>query len=367
MLHLSTSARTESDLERYSNQHRSCQPRRALTTYENARGDRVLTPPNYRKRKKGNKCIFYARGHEGDAAHRYMEHPDGRGVLGKTALYIRLYMAGSGEYAAMRAAHPPKGSDELKEAIACAQAAARRAMEAMDLVSMSEDDALWELAPLFRDALVAAQERALAEPVAVAQPRDADEGLAIELHAAELQQAAAALEVAGRSHGAGSSSDPLGCGGGSGAGSAPHQLPAGTEAAAGAALNDPLIGPAADSPLPQEVIEHAEGQSLPSSVYKADAIATLQKRFGKRAQEKRFYLDASRPLLLPASAHAFQAGDAEGLFESLGSLQRRASASLLEAHRSFIRAEDWSMGRATIRSRQIQAVVTANRACRDAG
>ena len=89
----------------------------ALTTYENAHGGRVLTPPNYHKRKKGKKDAFYARGHEGDAAYQYREHPEGRGTLGKTALFIRLYMVGSGEYAEARAAHPPTGTEELKAAI----------------------------------------------------------------------------------------------------------------------------------------------------------------------------------------------------------------------------------------------------------
>jgi len=240
----------------------------ALTTYENAHGGRVLTPPNYHNRKKGKKNAFYARGHEGDAAYQYGgEHPEGRGTLGKTALFIRLYMVGSGEYAEARAAHPPKGTEELKAAIMRAQAAAGRAMEALPLISMSEDDALWELTPRFRDALMAAQERALAEP----------------LPWMPLPPAEAAID-----------------------------------------LDDPPIGPAADAPLLQEVIEHV--------VYKATAIATLRRHFGKRARRRRFYLDASRPLLLPASMHVFQADDAEKLFDSLDSLQRRASASLLEAH-----------------------------------
>ena len=274
----------------------------ALTTYENAHGGRVLTPPNYHNRKKGKKNAFYARGHEGDAAHQYGgEHPEGRGTLGKTALFIRLYMVGSGEYAEARAAHPPKGTEELKAAIMRAQAAAGRAMEALPLISMSEDDALWELTPRFRDALMAAQERALAEP----------------LPWMPLPPAEAAID-----------------------------------------LDDPLIGPAADAPLLQEVIEHV--------VYKATAIATLRRHFGRRARRRRFYLDASRPLLLPASMHVFQADDAEKLFDSLDSLQRQASASLLQAHRSFVKAEDWSMGRMTTRSRRTQAIAAANRACRDA-
>ena len=97
--------------------------------------------------------------------HRETSREFGRGYQAKAALYTRIHLAGSGDFAEARLVHPPRGSKRKLDAYAKVQLLASNMLGMMNYAEGDEDAAIWRLCEVLVDDFHTAQSRAKEHPL----------------------------------------------------------------------------------------------------------------------------------------------------------------------------------------------------------
>ena len=125
-------------------------------------------PPNMSptaKKLHAKRNAFCHRDFDAEFGHEGFGGGTGRGYRGKTALYIREFLVGTGVFAQARAIHPPHGTRYLLGTLERVQQHVATALRAMTFDEHSEDAAIWAIAEHLEADFAAAYAAAVVDPL----------------------------------------------------------------------------------------------------------------------------------------------------------------------------------------------------------
>ena len=125
-------------------------------------------PPNMSptaKKLHAKRNAFCHRDFDVEFGHEGFGGGTGRGYRGKTALYIREFLVGTGVFAQARAIHPPQGTRYLLDTLERVQQHVATALRAMSFDEHSEDAAIWAIAEHLESDFAAAYAAAVVDPL----------------------------------------------------------------------------------------------------------------------------------------------------------------------------------------------------------